>query len=92
MDQSQGLGGAVSATAAFATPSAPWSGLGWISGVFLLVALLSLSAWAAFGTLMADLVDTPAKMRAFNIAMAALLVASAAPVALDVIGTFRGVA
>jgi threonine/homoserine/homoserine lactone efflux protein len=81
---------AVSATAAFAAPSAPWSGLGWISGVFLVVALLSLSAWAAFGTLMRELVDTPGRMRAFNIAMATLLIASALPVAMDVMQTLRG--
>ncbi|MDQ8697459.1 LysE family translocator [Hyphomicrobium sp. LHD-15] len=76
---------ALSATAAFAAPEAMWASLFAILSVFAVVSLLSLSAWAAFGTLMRRLIDTPSKMVAFNIVMALLLVASAAPVAYDLL-------
>ncbi len=63
-------------TAAFSVAEAAAESLAWISGVFVVVAFLSLSAWAAFGSLMCRLVDNPSKMRAFNLVMALLLVAS----------------
>lgn len=77
---------ALSATAAFLLPVAPLTSLAWIAGVFLLVAIASLSAWAAFGTLMRQLVDNPARIRAFNIAMALLLLASALPAGYELAG------
>lgn len=76
---------ALSATAAFSVPDAALTSLAWVAFVFLVVAFLSLSAWAAFGSLMRCLIDSPAKMRAFNVAMALLLVASALPVAYDLL-------
>lgn len=76
---------ALSATAAFSAPEAMWGRLLVIIAVFAVVALASLSAWAAFGTLMRRLLTTPSKIVAFNLAMAALLVASAAPVAYDLL-------
>jgi threonine/homoserine/homoserine lactone efflux protein len=74
---------ALSAIAAFAVPDAVPESLARIAGVYSIVAFTSLTVWAAFGTLMRRLVDSPSKMRAFNIVMALLLVASAAPVAYD---------
>jgi threonine/homoserine/homoserine lactone efflux protein len=74
---------ALSATAAFSVPDQAMSGLAWIASVFVVVAFASLSAWAAFGSAMRGLMDSPRKMRAFNIAMALLLAASALPVAYD---------
>jgi threonine/homoserine/homoserine lactone efflux protein len=76
---------ALSATAAFSAPEALWTSLLFIIVVFAIVALLSLSAWAGFGTLMRRLINTPSKARAFNAVMALLLVASAAPVAYDLL-------
>ncbi|HEX2841210.1 LysE family translocator [Hyphomicrobium sp.] len=74
---------ALSATAAFSVADAATESLAWISGVFIIVAFFSLSAWAAFGSLMRRLIDSPSKMRTFNLVMALLLVASALPVAYD---------
>lgn len=76
---------ALSASAAFSVPDAAMTSLTWVAVMFLIVAFLSLSAWAAFGSLMRRLVDSPAKMRVFNVAMALLLVASALPVAYDLL-------
>ena len=74
---------ALTATAAFSVADAAMTSLARIVLVFLLVACATLSAWAAFGSLMRRLIDTPAKLRAFNVTMALLLVASALPVAYD---------
>lgn len=74
---------ALTATAAFSAADGAMTSLAWIVLVFLLVAIASLSAWAAFGSLMRRLIDTPEKLRAFNVTMALLLVASALPVAYD---------
>jgi threonine/homoserine/homoserine lactone efflux protein len=74
---------ALSATGAFSVPDAALAGLAWVACVFAVVALASLSAWAAFGSLMRRLVDNPMHIRIFNIAMALLLVASALPVAYE---------
>jgi threonine/homoserine/homoserine lactone efflux protein len=74
---------ALTATAAFSVADAAMISLAWIVSVFLVISLASLSAWAAFGSLMRRLIDTPAKLRVFNMTMALLLVASALPVAYD---------
>ncbi len=74
---------ALTATATYSIPGAAMTGLAWIACVFAVVALASLSLWAAFGTLMRRLVDSRSKMRTFNAAMTLLLVASAMPVAYD---------
>jgi len=76
---------ALSAIAAFSIPNDAPATLGCITLVFAIISFLSLSAWAVFGTLMRSLIDTPSKTRAFNIAMALLLIASAAPVAYDLL-------
>lgn len=70
---------ALSAIAAFSDPHAALTSLAWVSGVFFVVAFASLSAWAAFGSLMRRAIDSPGKLRTFNIVMALLLIASALP-------------
>lgn len=74
---------ALTATAAFSAPGAAATSLAWVAAVFAVVALASLSAWAVLGSLMRGLVDNPSRLRAFNISMALLLAASAAPIAYD---------
>jgi threonine/homoserine/homoserine lactone efflux protein len=51
-----------------------------------LVNLPSISVWVAFGTALRKVLQRPAAVRAFNIGMALLLVASLYPVAMDLIG------
>lgn len=53
-----------------------------IGAVFVVAAFLSLAVWAAFGTLIAGLLRSPGALRAFNLAMAGLLVLSLVPVFL----------
>jgi len=72
-----------SATAAYSVPDAALASLAVIVAVFAAVAICSLSAWASLGMVMGRLIDSPGKMRAFNIGMAVLLVLSAVPVAID---------
>jgi threonine/homoserine/homoserine lactone efflux protein len=74
---------ALSATAAFSTSGGEPHRLIWLAGIFAAVALVSLTIWAAFGGVLRRLVDNPRAMFAFNLAMALLLVASAAPIAYD---------
>ena len=74
---------ALSATAAFSTSSGEPHRLIWLAGIFAVVALVSLTIWAAFGGVLRTLVDNPRAIFAFNLAMALLLVASAAPIAYD---------
>ena len=52
-----------------------------IGGVFLCVALPCIMPWALLGAAAARLLQSPARLRAFNTAMAVLLVASMLPVA-----------
>lgn len=75
---------ALSATAAYTAAEAAYVSLAWIASVFLLVAILSLSVWAAFGSFMQGFVDSPRKVRFFNVTMAVLLVASTLPVAFEI--------
>jgi threonine/homoserine/homoserine lactone efflux protein len=53
-----------------------------IGAVFVVAAFLSVSLWAAFGTLIARFLKSPRALRAFNLAMAGLLVLSLVPVFL----------
>lgn len=53
-----------------------------IGAVFVVAAFLSLCVWAAFGTVIARFLTSPRALRAFNLAMAALLVLSLVPVFL----------
>ena len=54
-----------------------------IGGVFLAVALPCIMPWALLGAAAARLLQSPARLRAFNTAMAVLLVASMLPVAFE---------
>lgn len=74
---------ALSATAAFSTSGGEPSRLFWLAGIFAAVAFAALTIWAAFGGALRRFVDNPRAIFAFNIAMALLLVASAAPFAYD---------
>lgn len=53
-----------------------------IAAVFLVVCLPCVLAWAALGSAASRLLHSPGRLRAFNIGMAALMVASMLPVAL----------
>jgi threonine/homoserine/homoserine lactone efflux protein len=60
----------------------PWNVVT-LSLVFGLVGFLSAAAWALFGASLRGLLSTPRAVRAFNIVMALLLVASLYPVLTD---------
>ena len=49
----------------------------------LLLGTLSCAAWAAFGSALRPLLTSPRAVRAFNIVMALLLLASLYPVFMD---------
>jgi threonine/homoserine/homoserine lactone efflux protein len=52
----------------------------WVALIFALINLPSVSTWTILGQQMRRLLSTPAKLRAFNWGMAALLVLSLVPV------------
>lgn len=54
-----------------------------VAGVFAVICLPSCALWALFGAGAARMLHSPARLRAFNIAMALLLVLSMLPVALE---------
>lgn len=55
--------------------------------LFAVVNLPSISAWALFGFALRRFLMQPARLRAFNIAMALLLVGSMTPILLDFVST-----
>jgi len=54
-----------------------------IAGLFIPVCFAALAIWAGFGTAIAGWLRSPPALRAFNIAMALLLVASLVPLVLE---------
>jgi threonine/homoserine/homoserine lactone efflux protein len=54
----------------------------WVALVFALINLPSVSTWTVMGQQMRRVLSSPARLRAFNLSMAALLVASLVPVLL----------
>jgi threonine/homoserine/homoserine lactone efflux protein len=52
----------------------------WVSGIYVLMGCVSTTVWVALGQQMRRLLSNPTHLRAFNIAMALLLVASLVPV------------
>lgn len=54
-----------------------------VAGVFAVVCLPACALWALFGVGAARMLRSPARLRAFNVAMALLLVVSMLPVALE---------
>lgn len=61
----------------------PVAGAGVLSGVYFVTAIGSAATWAAFGTLIARFLHVPARLRAFNLTMGALLVLSLWPAWVD---------
>ena len=55
----------------------------WVSGTYLLIGCFSASAWTALGQQLRRILTRPAQLRAFNWAMAALLLASLAAILLQ---------
>jgi threonine/homoserine/homoserine lactone efflux protein len=70
---------ALGATAAFVTPEAFLAGVTIVTIVFAAVNLPCIASWAGFGVVLRRFLDRPGAMRAFNVTMAVLLVASLYP-------------
>lgn len=74
---------ATGAVAAYTTTAGFAAEMAGIILVFFTVSLASTVTWAAFGQLIARLLDTPARMRAFNIVLGLMLLASIVPILLS---------
>ena len=72
---------ALSAVAAYA-PDRSWGAVVAVAAVFSLVNLPSIFLWAGMGQVLRNFLSDPARLRAFNITMAVLLLASVVPVLL----------
>jgi threonine/homoserine/homoserine lactone efflux protein len=70
---------AIGGVATYVPPSAFWIGVVAFSLMAFLLGLLSTALWAGFGVLVQNWLGSPGRIRAFNVAMAALLVLSLAP-------------
>jgi threonine/homoserine/homoserine lactone efflux protein len=57
----------------------------WVAVVFAVINLPSVSTWTVMGQQMRRILSSPARLRAFNLSMAALLVASLIPVVLPLV-------
>jgi threonine/homoserine/homoserine lactone efflux protein len=68
---------AVSIPAAFVSGAAPLREAAICAGVLAVAGLTSAHGWAAFGSALRRLLSTDARLRAFNLAMGALIAASA---------------
>jgi threonine/homoserine/homoserine lactone efflux protein len=68
----------------------PLAGAGVLSGVYFITGIGSASTWAAFGTLIARFLHEPRRLRAFNLTMGALLVASLWPAWVDFAHWLKG--
>lgn len=75
---------AVTAAAAYTVPADYGFSLIVISVVFVLIGTPCMGIWTVFGIGMRSLLQDPARVRIFNIAMAILLVLSFLPVVLDI--------
>ncbi len=74
---------ALTVTVAYTTPTNYAASLLLMTLVFGIVNLPSVSAWAVFGSVLRKILHDPVKVRAFNLLMAVLLVASMLPIVLD---------
>ncbi len=74
---------ALTVTVAYTTPTDYAASLLLMTLVFGIVNLPSVSAWAVFGSVLRKLLHDPVKVRAFNLLMAVLLVASMLPIVVD---------
>ncbi len=70
---------AVPAMAAYTNQSAFFSSVLFVSAVFAIVNLPSVSCWAAFGSTLREWLSVPPRLQYFNISMAVLLVLSLWP-------------
>jgi threonine/homoserine/homoserine lactone efflux protein len=70
---------AVAAMAAYTDPATPFRSVTLISLAFALINLPTVSVWAGFGVALRGLLSTPHRLKAFNIAMGLLLVATLWP-------------
>jgi threonine/homoserine/homoserine lactone efflux protein len=70
---------AVTIVTTFTEPARYWPSLGVCGATNVMVAFSSVSSWALFGTIVKKWLTHPVKQRAFNVAMALLLVASVVP-------------
>ncbi len=71
---------ALTAVTAYSIPSDPVMSLALVAIVFGLINLPSVSAWALMGVQLRRLLDDPRKLRAFNVAMALILIATLYPI------------
>lgn len=74
---------AIGALAAYAAADNFWPSISAMCILFALIAWPSTAVWALFGQFVQRWLSTPARLRAFNISMALLLVASLAPIVLQ---------
>lgn len=73
---------ATGAIAAYTTTAGYTAEVAGIVAAFTAVGIASSLTWAGFGTLIARFLNTPARMRAFNITLGVLLIASVLPILL----------
>ena len=74
---------ALTVTVAFTTPANYAASLLLMTLVFGIVNLPSVSVWAVFGSMLRNMLRDPVKVRAFNLLMAVMLVASMLPIVFD---------
>lgn len=74
---------ALGAVTTYAPENSSWTVIPLLAGTFMLVGAPCNVAWAGFGQGLRPFLDRPAFLRAFNIVMAALLVASLYPLVFD---------
>jgi threonine/homoserine/homoserine lactone efflux protein len=81
----KGWATALGAVTAFTAPDNLVIGVVIVSAVFTVVMVPCIATWAGFGTLMQRLLTQPWRLRAFNVTMAVLLVASIYPMMKDLV-------
>lgn len=74
---------ALGAAGAYVSAARPYESAIVIAGVFAVVGLSSASSWAVFGRGLRVVLGRPGHVRAFNVGMPLLLVASLAPIAIE---------
>ena len=74
---------AITAMAVYAPADNPIIGVATVTALFAAINLPSIAIWAAFGAALQGHLSHPSRLRWFNRAMGALLVASVVPIALD---------
>jgi threonine/homoserine/homoserine lactone efflux protein len=75
--------------ATYAAPERFWLTVAAFAAAFVLAAWPSLAIWAGFGAVLRQVLNTPARVRGFNVAMAGLLLASLWPIVADALGGSR---